>query len=115
MNIGKLEIPSFKSFLRPVKIEFSNGVNAIFGQAGTGKTNLLSAIREQVAKKSDGSGGEGRPIPFAFLNDASMFDDHWDSVLSHIFKTTTSLEPANYANRSMGERTLAVVGTLLAV
>lgn len=45
MKLKRLEISGFKSFRDRVVIDFSNGVNAVVGPNGCGKSNVVDAIR----------------------------------------------------------------------
>jgi len=45
MKLKRLEISGFKSFRDKVVIDFSNGVNAVVGPNGCGKSNVVDAIR----------------------------------------------------------------------
>ncbi len=58
MQIKRLEIVGFKSFVDRVTLDFSEGIAAVVGPNGCGKSNLLDAIRwvmgEQSAKNLRG-------------------------------------------------------------
>ena len=50
--IKRLEIRGFKSFERSVTIDFVRGFNAISGQNGSGKSNIMDAIRFVLGENS---------------------------------------------------------------
>ena len=43
-TLKRLEISGFKSFVDPVTVDFADGVTAIVGPNGCGKSNLSDAI-----------------------------------------------------------------------
>lgn len=45
MNLKRIEISGFKSFLNRLDVDFSSGITAIIGPNGCGKTNIVDAIR----------------------------------------------------------------------
>ncbi|MGD8414084.1 MAG: AAA family ATPase, partial [Candidatus Latescibacterota bacterium] len=45
MNLRKIEISGFKSFMSGLELEFSGGITAILGPNGCGKSNVVDAIR----------------------------------------------------------------------
>ncbi|MEM0122931.1 MAG: chromosome segregation SMC family protein [Conexivisphaerales archaeon] len=50
--ISKLEVRGFKSFEKNVTIEFAPGFNAVSGQNGSGKSNIIDAIRFVLGENS---------------------------------------------------------------
>lgn len=53
MYLSKVEIFGFKSFPDKVKIEFTEGVSAIVGPNGCGKSNIVDAIRWALGEQGD--------------------------------------------------------------
>ena len=45
MYLSRLEILGFKSFAQKVNLRFDDGITAIVGPNGCGKTNIVDAIR----------------------------------------------------------------------
>lgn len=52
MNFKQIEIVGFKSFADPIKLSFSDGITAIVGPNGCGKSNVADAIRWVLGEQS---------------------------------------------------------------
>ncbi|MGC8901749.1 MAG: chromosome segregation protein SMC [Fervidobacterium sp.] len=52
MTLREIFIKGFKSFVDPVKLEFSNRVTVIVGPNGSGKSNIVDAIRWVLGEQS---------------------------------------------------------------
>ena len=51
LKLKKLQVKNFRN-LDSTILEFSDGINCIFGNNGNGKTNILEAIHFLIHKKS---------------------------------------------------------------
>ena len=52
MNFKQIEMVGFKSFADPIKVTFNNGITAIVGPNGCGKSNVADAIRWVLGEQS---------------------------------------------------------------
>ena len=81
MSLSKLEMVGFKSFMAPISLQFKDGITAILGPNGCGKTNIVDAVRwvlgEQSARQLRGSKMENvifngtqqhKPMGYASVN-----------------------------------------------
>jgi chromosome segregation protein len=82
MYLSKLEIFGFKSFAQKVSLSFDQGLTAIVGPNGCGKTNVVDAIRWAL--------GEQKPT--------TLRSDKMEDV---IFNGTKSRKPLNVAEVSI--------------
>ena len=82
MYLSKLEIFGFKSFAQKVNLSFDEGLTAIVGPNGCGKTNVVDAIRWAL--------GEQKPT--------TLRSDKMEDV---IFNGTKSRKPLNVAEVSI--------------
>ncbi|MEW6047654.1 MAG: AAA family ATPase, partial [Bacillota bacterium] len=71
MYLKRLEVHGFKSFGRRVSVELEQGLNAVVGPNGCGKSNLLDAIRWALGEPSVRSlrGGRTEDIIFGGTRD----------------------------------------------
>lgn len=96
MKIKKLSIIGFKSFMDKLAIEFPEGISAIVGPNGCGKSNIVDAIRwglgEQSPKQLRGRqmedvifGGSGGYKPLGMAEVSILFENgngHFPGVFS---------------------------------
>ena len=52
MFLKRLDIQGFKSFPQRVRVEFGPGITAVVGPNGSGKTNIVEAIRWVLGEQS---------------------------------------------------------------
>ena len=52
MHIRRLELLGFKSFVSRTRLEFHDGVTAVVGPNGCGKSNIVDAIRWVLGEQS---------------------------------------------------------------
>ncbi len=52
MNLDKIKLVGFKSFVDPTTIEFKSHLTAVVGPNGCGKSNVVDALRWVVGESS---------------------------------------------------------------
>jgi chromosome segregation protein len=81
VSLSKIEMVGFKSFMTPITLHFKEGITAILGPNGCGKTNIVDAVRwvlgEQSARQLRGAKMENvifngtqahKPMGYASVN-----------------------------------------------
>ncbi len=117
MSFKRIEVLGFKSFADKLAIEFSDGITAIVGPNGCGKSNIGDAIRwvlgEQSSKNLRGSsmqdvifkGAENRKgvsyceVSLVFSNENKQFNLDYDEVVisRKLFRSGTSEYSLNHS------------------
>ncbi|MBQ7977036.1 MAG: chromosome segregation protein SMC, partial [Clostridia bacterium] len=117
MSFKRIEVLGFKSFADKLGIEFSNGITAIVGPNGCGKSNFADAIRwvlgEQSSKNLRGSsmqdvifkGSETRKslsyceVSLIFSNENHQFNLDYDEVVisRKLYRSGTSEYSLNHS------------------
>ena len=101
MLLKRLEIAGFKSFAKPIVLEFPSATTAIVGPNGSGKSNVADAIRWVLGEQSMKSlrGKKGEDLIFAGAGEGSASSPR----SARLGKASVALVFDNVsANRGMG-------------
>src|SRR5512147_13170 len=95
VKIKRLEIIGFKSFVDKVSLDFQQGMTAVVGPNGCGKSNIVDAIRwvmgEQSAKNL-----RGRQMEDIIFGGSEFRKPQGMAEVSLIFSTEDGRTPAKY-------------------
>ena len=94
-QIKRVEIVGFKSFVDKVSLDFQDGITAILGPNGCGKSNVVDAIRwamgEQNAKNL-----RGRFMEDVIFGGSESRKPHGMAEVSMVFSNADGLAPAAF-------------------
>ncbi|TYO98318.1 condensin subunit Smc [Geothermobacter ehrlichii] len=96
MRIKRLEIIGFKSFVDKVEIDFQDGVTAIVGPNGCGKSNIVDAIRWAMGEQS-ARNLRGKSMEDVIFNGSETRKPHGMAEVSLIFDNEDGLAPPAFA------------------
>ncbi len=99
MNIKKVSMLGFKSFMERLEIHFPAGISAIVGPNGCGKSNIVDAIRwamgEQSAKLL-----RGRCMEDVIFNGSNTHKPFGMAEVSIVFENGNGSFPQQFANET---------------
>ena len=99
MKIKQLEIRGFKSFLDKTVIELPEGISAVVGPNGCGKSNIVDAIRWALGEQSPGR-LRGRQMEDVIFNGANGRKPFGMAEVSLIFSNSNGHSPPAYRDFS---------------
>jgi len=99
LKLKKLELVGFKSFVEPTTLEFDTPLTGIVGPNGSGKTNILDAIRWAMGEMSAKS-LRGRQMEDIIFNGSEKRLPIGMAEVSLTFSTEDGIAPAEYGNFS---------------
>jgi chromosome segregation protein len=99
VKIKRLEIIGFKSFVDKVSLEFPEGITAVVGPNGCGKSNIVDAIRWVMGEQSV-KNLRGRQMEDVIFGGSEARKPLGMAEVSLIFSTDDGRVPAKYLNYS---------------
>ncbi|GAB4563750.1 MAG: chromosome segregation protein SMC [Geothermobacteraceae bacterium] len=96
MRIKRLEIIGFKSFVDKVELDFQEGVSAIVGPNGCGKSNIVDAIRWAMGEQS-AKNLRGKAMEDVIFNGSETRKPHGMAEVSIIFDNEDGQAPPAFA------------------
>ncbi len=96
MRIKRLEIIGFKSFVDKVELDFQEGVSAIVGPNGCGKSNIVDAIRWAMGEQS-AKNLRGKSMEDVIFNGSETRKPHGMAEVSIIFDNEDGQAPPAFA------------------
>jgi chromosome segregation protein len=96
VSLARLELIGFKSFMSPVTLDFREGITAILGPNGCGKTNVVDAVRwvlgEQSARQLRGTKMEN-----VIFNGTQMYKPLGCAVVNMTIDNRRGVFPVDYS------------------
>jgi chromosome segregation protein len=103
MYLSKLEIFGFKSFANRVELAFDNGISAIVGPNGCGKTNIVDAIRWVLGEQRY-SALRSEKMEDVIFNGTKTRKALGVAEASLVIENTKGILPSEYTQVTVGRR-----------
>jgi chromosome segregation protein len=103
MHLKRLNVTGFKSFADNIKLDFEEGVTAVVGPNGCGKSNIIDAIRWSLGEMSPKSLRSSVLMDVVFNGSGSRPPQNLAEVIL-IFDNTDKSLPIDYPEVSIGRR-----------
>ncbi len=103
MYLSKLDIQGFKSFAQRVSLDFDNGISAIVGPNGCGKTNIVDAIRWVLGEQRY-SALRSEKMEDVIFNGTKTRKALGMAEASLVIENTKGILPSEYTQVTVGRR-----------
>ena len=103
MYLSKLEIIGFKSFAQKANLTFDNGISAIVGPNGCGKTNIVDAIRWVLGEQRY-SALRSEKMEDVIFNGTKSRKPLGMAEVSLVIENTKGILPSEYSQVTVGRR-----------